>query len=184
MENDTPAAVTNTNNNGTTVTAKAGSVGVKLNNHGQDEEHSNFNGEEHMVEKVEENGEEEDEDEDEDEGEEATRSAPTSQQPSRTPFTNLSQVDADLALARTLQEQVSLLFSILILFFLLSILFLLISIFHVWFGEKRIMKLNNRVQNQYQIIKIVSVPECFELLKPYILVTQIFESRFLLFKLK
>ena len=27
---------------------------------------------------------------------------------SRTPFTNLSQVDADLALARTLQEQVSL----------------------------------------------------------------------------
>ena len=28
------------------------------------------------------------------------------QLPSRTPFTNLSQVDADLALARTLQEQV------------------------------------------------------------------------------
>uniref|UniRef100_A0A5B7BQ99 Putative E3 ubiquitin ligase BIG BROTHER-related n=1 Tax=Davidia involucrata TaxID=16924 RepID=A0A5B7BQ99_DAVIN len=29
-----------------------------------------------------------------------------SRQTSRTPFTNLSQVDADLALARTLQEQV------------------------------------------------------------------------------
>lgn len=29
----------------------------------------------------------------------------------RTPFTNLSQVDADLALARTLQEQVSLFLS-------------------------------------------------------------------------
>lgn len=30
----------------------------------------------------------------------------TSQASTRTPFTNLSQVDADLALARTLQEQV------------------------------------------------------------------------------
>jgi len=34
--------------------------------------------------------------------------AAVSRQSSRTPFTNLSQVDADLALARTLQEQVSL----------------------------------------------------------------------------
>ncbi|XP_058080152.1 E3 ubiquitin ligase BIG BROTHER-related-like [Magnolia sinica] len=32
-------------------------------------------------------------------------SIPSSRQPSRTPFTSLSQVDADLALARTLQEQ-------------------------------------------------------------------------------
>lgn len=33
---------------------------------------------------------------------------PSSSTTTRTPFTNLSQVDADLALARTLQEQVSL----------------------------------------------------------------------------
>lgn len=32
--------------------------------------------------------------------------SPNAPQSSRTPFTNLSQVDADLALARTLQEQV------------------------------------------------------------------------------
>lgn len=32
--------------------------------------------------------------------------APTPAPPSRTPFTSLSQVDADLALARRLQEQV------------------------------------------------------------------------------
>lgn len=31
---------------------------------------------------------------------------PPSRLPSRTPFTSLSQIDADLALARTLQEQV------------------------------------------------------------------------------
>lgn len=98
MENDTTA--TNTHNSATTGTAKAGSGGVKSNNHGQEEEHSNLNGEEHMAtEKVEEG------DRDEDEGE-PTGSAHTPQQPSRTPFTNLSQVDADLALARTLQEQV------------------------------------------------------------------------------
>ncbi|RWR92293.1 E3 ubiquitin ligase BIG BROTHER-related [Cinnamomum micranthum f. kanehirae] len=34
-----------------------------------------------------------------------TESNPSSHQPSRTPFTSLSQFDADLALARTLQEQ-------------------------------------------------------------------------------
>lgn len=31
---------------------------------------------------------------------------PEQQAPSRTPFTNLSQIDSDLALARTLQDQV------------------------------------------------------------------------------
>ncbi|XVE49726.1 hypothetical protein DITRI_Ditri01bG0104200 [Diplodiscus trichospermus] len=44
--------------------------------------------------------EHEEEEEEEEEEEQAPR-----QSPSRTPFTNLSQVDADLALARTLQEQ-------------------------------------------------------------------------------
>jgi len=54
---------------------------------------------------------EEEEDREADVGEgEPTGSAPNPRQPSRTPFTNLSQVDADLALARTLQEQVSLFF--------------------------------------------------------------------------
>ncbi|TKY50709.1 E3 ubiquitin ligase BIG BROTHER-related [Spatholobus suberectus] len=97
MENDTAA------NNNTTASAKVGSGGVKSNNHNLEEEHSNLNGEEHMAEQVEAE-EEEDREADEDEGE-ATGSAPNPRQPSRTPFTNLSQVDADLALARTLQEQ-------------------------------------------------------------------------------
>ncbi|RDX79773.1 E3 ubiquitin ligase BIG BROTHER-related, partial [Mucuna pruriens] len=106
MENDTAAAAAAANNNTTaiTVSAKVGSGGgVKSNNHNQEEEHSNLNGEEHMAEQVEAE-EVEDREADEDEGE-PTGSAPNPRQPSRTPFTNLSQVDADLALARTLQEQ-------------------------------------------------------------------------------
>jgi E3 ubiquitin-protein ligase BIG BROTHER-like protein len=43
---------------------------------------------------------------------------PQSQTSGRTPFTNLSQVDADLALARTLQEQVSFFFSMFLSFLL------------------------------------------------------------------
>ncbi|KAG4918610.1 hypothetical protein JHK85_056891 [Glycine max] len=97
MENDTAAAVNN--NTTATATAKAGSGGVKSNNHNLEEEHSNLNGEEHMAEQVEAE-EEEDREADDGEGEQTG-----SRQPSRTPFTNLSQVDADLALARTLQEQ-------------------------------------------------------------------------------
>ncbi|XP_004497227.1 E3 ubiquitin ligase BIG BROTHER-related isoform X2 [Cicer arietinum] len=100
MENDT---TTNTNN----VTAKVSSGGVKSNNHIHQEEeveHSNFNsnlnGEENMPEKIEEKEEQEQQ-----QHEQPTGSETTTHQPSRTPFTNLSQVDADLALARTLQEQ-------------------------------------------------------------------------------
>ncbi|XP_027935852.1 E3 ubiquitin ligase BIG BROTHER-related-like [Vigna unguiculata] len=101
MENDTAAAAAAANNN--TATAKVGSGGVKSNNHNLEEEHSNLNGEEHMAEQVE---AEEEEDREADVGEgEPTGSALNPRQPTRTPFTNLSQVDADLALARTLQEQ-------------------------------------------------------------------------------
>ena len=110
MENDTAAAVNN--NTTATATAKAGSGGVKSNNHNLEEEHSNLNGEEHMAEQVEAE-EEEDREADDGEGEQTG-----SRQPSRTPFTNLSQVDADLALARTLQEQVP--SPLLIPFFFLS----------------------------------------------------------------
>jgi len=110
MENDTAAAATNNN----TATAKVGSGGVKSNNHNLEEEHSNLNGEEHMAEQVE---AEEEEDREADVGEgEPTGSALNPRQPTRTPFTNLSQVDADLALARTLQEQVSLLFVVFFFF--------------------------------------------------------------------
>lgn len=94
MENDTTAT-----NNGT---AKVGSGGggVKSNNHirEEEEEHSNLNSIENLPEKIEENDEHEAE-------QQQTGSETNTQQPSRTPFTNLSQVDADLALARTLQEQ-------------------------------------------------------------------------------
>ena len=48
---------------------------------------------------------EHEEKQEEQEEEQAPRQSST-----RTPFTNLSQVDADLALARTLQEQVKFLF--------------------------------------------------------------------------
>ncbi|RZB89592.1 E3 ubiquitin ligase BIG BROTHER-related-like [Glycine soja] len=106
MENDTAAAAAN-NNTTAAAAAKAGSGGVKSNNHNLEEEHSNLNGEEQMAEQVEAEEEEEEEDRqaDEGEGEETGSAAPNPRQPSRTPFTNLSQVDADLALARTLQEQ-------------------------------------------------------------------------------
>ncbi|XP_027363046.1 E3 ubiquitin ligase BIG BROTHER-related [Abrus precatorius] len=100
MENDTSAAATNNHN----TTGKVGSGGVKSNNQNREEEHSNLNGEEHMTEHVE-IEEEEEEDREADEEGEPTGSAPNPRQPSRTPFTNLSQVDADLALARALQEQ-------------------------------------------------------------------------------
>ncbi|KAL5066802.1 hypothetical protein RYX36_017689 [Vicia faba] len=107
MENDTTVTTTV---NGIGNTAKLGSGGggggVKSNNHVHEEEHSNLNGEENVPEKREEK-----EEEDEDKGEQQQQQQPltgsetAAQQPSRTPFTNLSQVDADLALARTLQEQ-------------------------------------------------------------------------------
>ncbi|XP_061368637.1 E3 ubiquitin ligase BIG BROTHER-related isoform X2 [Gastrolobium bilobum] len=106
MENDTTTATTNNTtatDNNTTATTKVGSGGggeVKSNNQSPEEEISNLNGEEHMQEQVEEQEEDRDEDD-----EEPTGSVPTARQPSRTPFANLSQVDADLALARTLQEQ-------------------------------------------------------------------------------
>lgn len=116
MENDTAA----TNSNGNNATAKVG-IGGKSNNHTEEEERSNLNDvEEHVMmvaEQAEEDGEEEEEEGgggDGDEGGEGEQTgsaaAPNPQQPSRTPFTNLSQVDADLALARTLQEQVHLFF--------------------------------------------------------------------------
>ncbi|KAF7808314.1 E3 ubiquitin ligase BIG BROTHER-related [Senna tora] len=96
MENNT----TNANN------AKLGSGGTKPLN--DNEERSNLNEGEHKEEDVmdaHENGTQ-----DEDEGDEEERAGSgsvrsPSRHPSRTPFTNLSQVDADLALARTLQEQ-------------------------------------------------------------------------------
>nr|AFK47989.1 unknown [Lotus japonicus] len=109
MENDnTAAADNNTATAAVTVTAKTGSGEVvKSTNHNHEEEHSNSNGEEHMTEKLEEeeNREEGEEEEEGEGGEQPTGSAPNPRQPSRTPFSNLSQVDADLALARTLQEQ-------------------------------------------------------------------------------
>ncbi|KAJ7954583.1 E3 ubiquitin ligase BIG BROTHER-related [Quillaja saponaria] len=78
-----------TNNND----AKVGSGGAKANNNAEHGERPKSNAVEH-VELVEEEG---------GSGSEAAQSPP--HQPSRNPFTNLSQVDADLALARTLQEQ-------------------------------------------------------------------------------
>ncbi|RYR36932.1 hypothetical protein Ahy_A09g041881 isoform A [Arachis hypogaea] len=107
MENDT--AATNTNGSAT-ATAKLAIAGGKSNSHSEEEDRSNFNNgvEEHMAEQVDEEEEEEaeaEEDGDGGEGGEGEQTGSASRQPSRTPFTNLSQVDADLALARTLQEQ-------------------------------------------------------------------------------
>ncbi|XP_015942058.1 E3 ubiquitin ligase BIG BROTHER-related [Arachis duranensis] len=107
MENDT--AATNTNGSAT-ATAKLAIAGGKSNSHSEEEDRSNFNNgvEEHMAEQVDEEEEEEaeaEEDSDGGEGGEGEQTGSASRQPSRTPFTNLSQVDADLALARTLQEQ-------------------------------------------------------------------------------
>lgn len=48
---------------------------------------------------------------------------------SRTPFTDLSQVDADLALARTLQEQVSI---YILYLYLLSFYFLVVCVLICW----------------------------------------------------
>jgi len=108
------------NNNSNSNNAKAASGGPKPNNgnhnndDGQeyDENPNHANAEEKQEEEEEEHGVEEEEDDDDDGGEEKEgRGSDVEQppqppsQPSRTPFTNLSQVDADLALARTLQEQ-------------------------------------------------------------------------------
>lgn len=78
-----------------------------------------------MPEKIEEKEEQEQQ-----QHEQPTGSETTTHQPSRTPFTNLSQVDADLALARTLQEQV---------FPLLHSFYFLIHFYFFMFGwlEKR-----------------------------------------------
>lgn len=94
-----------TNNNAKTVSGGAKPIN-------DNEERSNLNQEEHR------DGVDEDENGSEDEGGERAGSGSIQsphRHPSRTPFTSLSQVDADLALARTLQEQVYLFFSILLL---------------------------------------------------------------------
>jgi E3 ubiquitin-protein ligase BIG BROTHER-like protein len=58
---------------------------------------------------------------------------PQSQTSGRTPFTNLSQVDADLALARTLQEQVSFFFSMFLSFFIEMDSFLsFLGLYNLW----------------------------------------------------
>jgi E3 ubiquitin-protein ligase BIG BROTHER-like protein len=58
---------------------------------------------------------------------------PQSQTSGRTPFTNLSQVDADLALARTLQEQVSFFFSMFLSFFIEMDWFLsFLGLYNLW----------------------------------------------------
>ncbi|XP_028766954.1 E3 ubiquitin ligase BIG BROTHER-related [Neltuma alba] len=87
--------------NHTANNTKAVSGGAKPIN--DSEERSNLNEEEHTEEvDVDENG-----GADEEDGERTGSGSVRSphRPPSRTPFTNLSQVDADLALARTLQEQ-------------------------------------------------------------------------------
>ncbi|XP_022743330.1 E3 ubiquitin ligase BIG BROTHER-related-like isoform X2 [Durio zibethinus] len=70
----------------------------------QKEQESNPNGNDNDNLNGESEHEEEEEKEKEEEEEEEEEEAPR-QSSTRTPFTNLSQVDADLALARTLQEQ-------------------------------------------------------------------------------
>ncbi|OIW12752.1 hypothetical protein TanjilG_24685 [Lupinus angustifolius] len=93
MENDN-----NVNNN----KSNSEGEGVKSNNHIEEEHNSNLNiPEEHMI-------EQDDSIPIDDEGAAVNESGSGSgsgSAPRRTPFTNLSQVDADLALARTLQEQ-------------------------------------------------------------------------------
>lgn len=68
-------------------------------NHANAEEQQEAEEEHEVVEK------EENEEEEEGRGSDVEQPPQPPPQPSRTPFTNLSQVDADLALARTLQEQ-------------------------------------------------------------------------------
>ncbi|KAK4597302.1 hypothetical protein RGQ29_015031 [Quercus rubra] len=75
----------------------------KLNNTQQEQEH-NPNSSINLVEVVEEQQQEERNGSDVDQPPQSPRQ-PSSSTTTRTPFTNLSQVDADLALARTLQEQ-------------------------------------------------------------------------------
>ncbi|KAE8023001.1 hypothetical protein FH972_008758 [Carpinus fangiana] len=107
------------NSNGNNAKAATGVPKPNNNNHNNDDgqeydENPNHANAEEKQEEEEEHGveEEEEEDDDDDGGEEKEgRGSDVEQppqppsQPSRTPFTNLSQVDADLALARTLQEQ-------------------------------------------------------------------------------
>ena len=87
----------NSNNN-----TKLGSGESKNNNSEQQEENPNLSS----------NGEQQEGDGEREGG------GPQRQTSRRTPFTNLSQVDADLALARTLQEQVSFFFSMFLSFLL------------------------------------------------------------------
>ena len=93
---------------------KLGSGESKNNNSEQQEENPNLSS----------NGEQQEGDGEREGG------GPQRQTSRRTPFTNLSQVDADLALARTLQEQVSFFFSISI--FLLKWIGLYIFFWRIW----------------------------------------------------
>ncbi|KAI4328615.1 hypothetical protein L6164_020953 [Bauhinia variegata] len=87
------------NNNTSNNNAKVGSEGAKSNNNSiEEEQRPDLNVEEHIQQ-----AEEENDNDQEESGSGSAQSPP--RRPSRTPFTNLSQVDADLALARTLQEQ-------------------------------------------------------------------------------
>ncbi|KAE9611569.1 putative chromatin regulator PHD family [Lupinus albus] len=92
MENDN-----NVNNNKSNPEGE----GIKSNNHIEEDHNSNLNiPEEHMI--------EQDDSiaiDDEASLQGAVNESGSGSAPRRTPFTNLSQVDADLALARTLQEQ-------------------------------------------------------------------------------
>ncbi|KAK7270151.1 hypothetical protein RIF29_23085 [Crotalaria pallida] len=102
MENNT----NNVNNNNKASSGEGG----KSNNHNDGEQdHSNLNiPEEHMIEQDDPIDEEVVEGDGDGDAAAAAAAAGTgsgSAAPRRTPFTNLSQVDADLALARTLQEQ-------------------------------------------------------------------------------
>lgn len=103
------------NNTTNTANAKLGSAeGAKPNI----EEHSNLNADE-QIEHVE-------------QGEPQGAGSP--RHPSRTPFTNLSQVDADLALARTLQEQVDSNSKLLLFFTVFKFLNFMPVYAPFWFG--------------------------------------------------
>lgn len=65
---------------------------------------------------------------------EQEREQPPRQSSTRTPFTNLSQVDADLALARTLQEQVK----IFNFFFCLALKFIHFKKYFFFYRKRRI----------------------------------------------
>lgn len=68
-------------------------------------------------------------DEEEEEAETRSNLDQPNRSSSRTPFTNLSQIDADLALARTLQEQVITPFS-----FFVCVLILILGVFFLRFN--------------------------------------------------